>query len=164
MAKRRHLRRHHESKELELTTLLNIMVVLVSFLLLTAAFSKITIQELNMPPQGGGAARADNKPVVTIEVVVRKNAIEIGDGKVVTDTIPKVGDQYNVKELSQRLKLLKDKNVDKKDVVLLVEPDIDYATMIGVMDAVKFVDIAASVNDKAIIITLFPNVTVGDAP
>lgn len=117
-----------------------------------------------MPPQGGGAAPASDKAPVTIEVVVRKNAIEIGDGKVVTDTIPKAGEQYNVKELSQRLKLLKDKNVDKKDVVLLVEPDIDYATMISVMDAVKFVNIAATVNDKAIIITLFPNVTVGDAP
>lgn len=157
-------RRHHESNELELTTLINIMVVLVSFLLLTATFSHITIQELNMPPQGGGVAPAGNKPVVTIEVIVRKNAIEIGDGKVVTDTIPKVDQQYNVKELSQRLKLLKDKNVEKKDVVLLVEPDIDYATVISVMDAVKFVNIVTSRDAKAIMITLFPNVTVGDAP
>lgn len=157
-------RRHHESKELELTTLLNILVVLVSFLMLTAAFSKINIQELFMPPQGGGAAPTNDKPTASIEVIVRKDAIEIGDGKVVTDTIPKVGDQYNVKELSQRLKLLKDKHVDKKDAVLLVEPDIDYATMIGVMDAIKFVNIATTVNAKAVIITLFPNVTVGDAP
>jgi len=157
-------RRHHESKDLELTTLLNIMVVLVSFLLLSAVFSKITIQELNMPPQGGGAAPTNNKPPVTIEVIVRKNALEIGDGKVVTDTIPKVDQQYNVKELSQRLKLLKDKNVEKKDVVLLVEPDIDYATMITVMDALKFVSIVTSQGSKPKIITLFPNVTVGDAP
>jgi biopolymer transport protein ExbD len=156
-------RRHHESKDLELTTLLNIMVVLVSFLLLSAVFSKITIQELNMPPQGGGAAPANNKPPVTIEVIVRKDALEIGDGKTVTDTIPKVDQQHDVKELSRRLKLLKDKNVDKKDVILLVEPDIDYATMISVMDAVKFVSFI-SAQDRRITITLFPNVTVGDAP
>jgi biopolymer transport protein ExbD len=157
-------RRHHEAKELELTTLLNIMVVLVSFLLLSAVFSKITIQELNMPPQGGGAAPTNNKPLVTIEVIVRKTALEIGDGKVVTDTIPKVGEQYDFKELSQRLKLLKDKNVDKKDVVLLVEPDIDYSTMISAMDAVKFVSLMSGENGKRITISLFPNVTVGDAP
>lgn len=157
-------RRHHESKELELTTLLNVMVVLVSFLLLSAVFSKITIQELNMPPQGGGAAPSKDKAPVTIEVIVRKNAIEIGDGKVVTDTIPKVGEQYEFKKLSQKLKLLKDKNVEKRDAVLLIEPDIDYSSMIGVMDAMKFVGIVTSKDAKPMIITLFPNVTVGDAP
>jgi biopolymer transport protein ExbD len=157
-------KRRHEAKDLDLTTLLNIMIVLVAFLLLSAVFSKITIQELNMPPQGGGAAPTVNKPPVTIEVVIRKEALEIGDGKVVTDTIPKVGDQYNIKELSQRLKLLKDNNMDKKDVILLVEPDIDYATMISVMDGVKFVSFVTAADNKQKTITLFPNVTVGDAP
>jgi biopolymer transport protein ExbD len=157
-------RRRHEAKDLELTTLLNILIVLVAFLLLSAVFSKVTIQELNMPPQGGGAAPANNKPPVTIEVVIRKDALEIGDGKNVTDTIPKVGQEYDVKELSQRLKLLKDQNVDKKDVILLVEPDIDYATMISVMDGVKFVSFVTAMDNKKKTITLFPNVTVGDAP
>jgi biopolymer transport protein ExbD len=158
-------RRHHESKELELTTLLNIMVVLVSSLLLSAVFSKITIQELNMPPQGGGGA-PDAKPQVTIEVILRKDAIEISDGKAVTDTIPKAGDQYDVTQLSQKLKLLKDRDVEKKDAVLLVEPDIDYAGMINVMDAMKFARVISSVGGESqpLTITLFPNVTVGDAP
>ncbi len=140
------------------------MVVLVSFLLLSAVFSKITIQELNMPPQGGGGAPGDNKPQVTIEVILRKAAIELADGKSVTDTIPKQGDQYDLTALSQKLKVLKDANVEKKDVILLVEPDIDYATMIGVMDAVKFAKVRSSEGDRPLTITLFPNVTVGDAP
>ena len=156
-------RRHHEAKDLELTTLLNILIVLVAFLLLSAVFSKVTIQELNMPPQGGGAAPAVDKPPVTIEVIIRKNALEIGDGKLVTDTIPKVGPEYDIKELSKRLKLLKDNNMDKKDVILLVEPDVDYATMISVMDGVKFVSFLTAKDQKRTI-TLFPNVTVGDAP
>jgi len=78
-------RKHHEDEELELTTLLNIMVVLVSFLLLSAVFSKITIQELNMPAQAGGAAApSSGPPPVVIEVILRKDALEIGDGKTVT--------------------------------------------------------------------------------
>jgi biopolymer transport protein ExbD len=157
-------RRRHEAKDLELTTLLNILIVLVAFLLLSAVFSKVTIQELNMPPQGGGVSPTNNKPPVTIEVVIRKDTLEIGDGKIVTDTIPKADQQYDVKELSRRLKLLKDNNLDKKDVILLVEPDIDYATMISVMDAVKFVSFISPQDSRRITITLFPNVTVGDAP
>lgn len=157
-------RRHHESKELELTTLLNVMVVLVSFLLLSAIFSKITINELNMPPQGGGAAPVGSKPPVNIEVIVRKGVIEVGDGNAVTDTIPNQGEEYDLKRLSQTLKQLKDANVEKKDVVLLVEPDIEYATMIRVMDTLKFARIVTQENARPITITLFPNVTVGDAP
>ena len=159
-------RRHYESKELELTTLLNIMVVLVSSLLLSAVFSKVTIQELNMPPQGGGAAPMNGPPPVTIEVILRKNAIEISDGKSVTDTIPKDGDKYGLTTLSQKLKALKDSHEDKKDAVLLVEPDIDYETMINVMDAIKFAKVVSSAAPDVgpITITLFPSVTVGDAP
>jgi biopolymer transport protein ExbD len=159
-------RRHHESKELELTTLLNIMVVLVSSLLLSAVFSKVTIQELNMPPQGGGASSEKKKEEVTIEVILRKNAIEISNGKAVTDTLPKDGDKYELTQLSAKLKELKDANMDKKDAVLLVEPDIDYADMIGVMDAMKFAKVVSTADPeaRALTISLFPSVTVGDAP
>lgn len=158
-------RRHHESKELELTTLLNIMVVLVSSLLLSAAFSKITIQELHMPPQGGGPAVKNAKPPVTIEVILRKDAIQISNGKAVTDTIPKVDDQYQFTQLSAKLKTLKDAHMDKKDVVLLVEPNIDYETVINIMDAIKFAKVVSSADPgQELTISLFPDVTVGDAP
>jgi biopolymer transport protein ExbD len=159
-------RRHHKDEELELTTLLNIMVVLVSFLLLSAIFSQTTIQELNMPPQAGGRAAGAATPAPNIiEVFVRKDALEIGDGKNVTDTLPKRGDKYDTANLSQRLKLLKDRDPGRKDAFLLMEADIDYATMIGVMDAMKFVEVPVNKESaKVLRIALFPNVTVGDAP
>ena len=159
-------RKRHESEELELTTLLNILVVLVSFLLLSAVFSQITIQELNMPPQAGGPAEANQgSPPVVIEVMLRKDALEIGNGKDVTDRLPKVDDKYDTAALSQKLKLLKDQNPQKGDVILLMEPDIDYATMIGVMDALKFVEVRGPREGSRFLrIALFPNVTVGDAP
>ena len=159
-------RKRHESEELELTTLLNILVVLVSFLLLSAVFSKITIQELNMPPQASGAAEArkDALPLV-IEVMLRRDGLEIGNGKEVTDRLPKVDDKYDTATLSQKLKHLKDQNPGKRDAILLVEPDIGYASMIAVMDALKFVEVRGPrEGSQRLRITLFPNVTVGDAP
>jgi biopolymer transport protein ExbD len=159
-------RKRHESEELELTTLLNILVVLVSFLLLSAVFSKITIQELNMPPQASSPTEASkNAPPVVIEVMLRKDGLEIGNGTEVTDRLPKVGDKYDTAALSQKLKLLKDQNPGKRDAILLVEPDIGYSTMIAVMDALKFVEIRGPrEGSQRLRITLFPNVTVGDAP
>ena len=155
-----------QSEELDLTALLNILVVLVSFLLLSAVFSKITIQELNMPPLASSptAPSRDALPLV-IEVMLRKDALEIGNGKGITARLPKQGDRYDTAMLSQNLKLLKDENPGKRDVILLVEPDIDYAAMIAVMDALKFVDVKAPrEGSPPLRITLFPNVTVGDAP
>jgi biopolymer transport protein ExbD len=159
-------RRRHESDELELTTLLNILVVLVSFLLLSAVFSQITIQELNMPPQGSGPVEPGKAVPVVIEVMLRKDGLEVGDGKAVTDRLPKLGDRYDTAALSQKLKLLKDQNPGKRDVILLVEPDIGYAAMIAVMDALKFVEVPAlrEASRQRARIALFPNVTVGDAP
>jgi len=159
-------RKHHESEELELTTLLNILVVLVSFLLLSAVFSRITIQELNMPPLGSGPTDAgkDSVPMV-IEVMLRKDGLEIGNGKQVTDRLPKVDDKYDTATLSQKLKLLKDRNPGKRDAILLVEPDIGYSAMIAVMDALKFVEVRGPREGSQMLrITLFPNVTIGDAP
>ena len=159
-------RKRHESDELELTTLLNILVVLVSFLLLSAVFSKITIQELNMPPQASGPADASkNAAPAVIEVMLRKEGLEIGNGKEVTDRLAKLGEKYDTAALSQKLKLLKDQNPGKRDAILLVEPEIGYSTMIAVMDALKFVETRGPrEGSPRLRITLFPNVTVGDAP
>jgi biopolymer transport protein ExbD len=45
----RHYRRKKDQlQDLELTTFLNLMVVLISFLLVTAVFSRISIQELKL--------------------------------------------------------------------------------------------------------------------
>jgi biopolymer transport protein ExbD len=154
------------SEELDLTALLNILVVLVSFLLLSAVFSKITIQEINMPPLASSPEEASrNAPPVVIEVMLRKDALEIGNGTSVTTRLPMEGNRYDTAMLSQKLKLLKDENPGKRDVILLVEPDIDYTALIAVMDALKFVDVKAPrEGSPPLRITLFPNVTVGDAP
>ena len=49
---RRIQRRKHPAAELNITAFMNLMVVLVPFLLMTAVFSHITILDLNLPPPG----------------------------------------------------------------------------------------------------------------
>lgn len=159
MAKRRKI----EEVELDITTFLNLMVVLIPFLLLTAVFTKITIQELNLPTQAGGAA-ASKKPPVVIEVMVRKNALQIGDGKRIIETIPKVNQKYNFKKLSESLLELKEQNKDKEDIAVLMEQDIEYESVIGVMDAVKVAEVNQPGQEKPNKVSLFPQVSIGDAP
>lgn len=156
-------RREHKETELELTTLINVMVVLISFLLLTAVFTQITIQELNLPAQAGSGA-APLKPPLVVEVIVRKSALQISNGKSVIETIPLLNNKYDYKKLSASLLQIKNENQDKEDVSVLMEPDIEYESLIAVMDAVKGAEIYTPGIDKPRKVVLFPQVSIGDAP
>ena len=49
---RRSGHRHKEVVELNITAFMNLMVVLVPFLLITAVFSQVAILDLNLPTDG----------------------------------------------------------------------------------------------------------------
>jgi biopolymer transport protein ExbD len=97
---RHHRRKKDTLQDLELTTFLNLMVVLISFLLVTAVFSRITIQELKLPTAASGEAELD-KPLLILEVILRNQSIEISDGKGVIATMAKTGDQHDIDKLSE---------------------------------------------------------------
>ena len=89
MARTHHYRRRvKEPTELDITTFLNLMVVLVPFLLISAVFSRITIVELNLPTSSGGGA--PKEPAFRVEVIVRESGMEIGNGAMIIAAIPKV--------------------------------------------------------------------------
>ena len=50
-------RRHIETAELNITAFMNLMVILVPFLLITAVFSRLAILELNLPASSTEPAR-----------------------------------------------------------------------------------------------------------
>ena len=62
MARRHHYKRRTkgDAHEIDVTTFLNLMVVLVPFLLITAVLSRLTIVELNLPSAAGGESSRPN--------------------------------------------------------------------------------------------------------
>ncbi len=164
MARYRHYKRFaKEPPELNITTFLNLMVVLVPFLLITAVFSRITILELNLPTGAGDASKV-NKPRMTIEVIVRDKGLEIGNGKTILVRFPKVDDEYDVRTMSEYLLKIKSKYLDKKDATILMEPNIEYASLVLIMDAMRIAEVVQGDNPEPQEIELFPNISIGDAP
>src|SRR5574340_1050921 len=129
MARANRRRKKDAIGDLELTTFLNLLVVLISFLLVTAVFSRISIQELKLPTAASGGAELD-KPLQVLEVILRKQAIEISDGKTVVASMPMAGGKYDLEKLSAYLlnqkEQLKAQKLEKTDATLLIEPDIAY--------------------------------------
>lgn len=163
MSRRHYYKHKHKEEDINVTPLLNVLVVMIAFLILSAVFSRITIQEIILPTQADAGTTPD-KPLITIEVIVRHDTLEISDGKSVTATIPKLDMKYDFQKLSGILLHLKEKYSEKQDVTILIEPDIAYESMIQVMDAVKVVEVKQAGQEKTQTVVLFPQVSIGDAP
>jgi biopolymer transport protein ExbD len=151
-----------ESPELNITTFLNLMVVLIPFLLISAVFSRVTIQELRIPTSAGGEAIQNQN--FAIEVIVRKAGLEIANGTAVEAAIPNKEDEYDIELLSKLLIRLKAQYPDKEDATILLEPDIEYDHLIQIMDTVRGTEEKMEDSNEVQKIILFPEVSIGDAP
>jgi biopolymer transport protein ExbD len=158
-----HRRRSRNPAELDMTTFLNLMVVLVPFLLITAVFSRITIVELSLPSSQGGAA-APNHPSFRVEVIVRDEGLEVSNGAMVIATIPKVGGEYDLERLSEFVLSLKRDYPGENDASVLLEPHIEYDHLIQVMDVVRSMERPGAEDEEITRVALFTDIAIGDAP
>jgi len=160
--KRHHYRRTKNSYEIDVTTFLNLMVVLVPFLLITAVFSRLTIVELNLPSAAGGPN--DNVDNFRVEVIVREQGVEISNGSAVIATIPKQEGEFDLETLSDMMVELKRSYPEQDAASVLMEPQIPYDYLIQVMDTVRAVEVPTDVEDESELYALFTEISVGKAP
>ncbi len=164
MALQRHhyRRRSKEPAELDVTTFLNLMVVLVPFLLITAVFSRITIVELSLPTSAGGQSASSDS--VRVEVIVRDRGLELSNGRTVIASMPKVEDEYDLDRLSEFVVALKRDYPGQSQASVLLEPQIEYDHLIQVMDVVRSAEEVDPETEQVRRLTLFTDISIGDAP
>lgn len=162
------MRKHHyklqgkEELELNITTFLNLMVVLVPFLLITAVFSRMAVIELNLPSSTSGAAsEVGFRP----EIIVRELGLEITNGRQIIAALPKVDGEYDIATLGQYMRSLKEDYSEVEAASVLVEPQVPYDYLIQVMDVVRSADIPDEAAENGFVrVALFPAIAVGEAP
>jgi biopolymer transport protein ExbD len=163
MARKHHYKRNKTNTyEIDVTTFLNLMVVLIPFLLITAVFSRLTIVELDLPSNANGAAQQQES--FRIEVIVREPGIEISNGTAIIATVPKKDDEYDLESLSEMMVALKQEypNIDSASV--LMEAFIPYDYLIQVMDIVRTVELPTDVENEYELYALFSDISIGEAP
>lgn len=172
MAFRPSLRRSSSTEEVEvnLTPVMNLMVVLIPLLLTSAQFIKIGVIDLNLPPAVGISDAATSAPkesekkldlaiTITDEGFFISSSLAILKGEDNKGpSIPKLeSGEYNFNELADKLFEIKKKalgnfaDVDK--IVIQAEPEIDYQILVSSMDA------ARSISMENKIYSLFPDVS-----
>ncbi len=155
-------RRNRDTADLNITAFMNLMVILVPFLLITAVFSRLAILELNLP--GSSSEPAEQEELVfQLEIIVRDDGIEVGDRNVGRlGVYPNEVDGYDFDALSGKLSDIKKSYPEKTDASILLEADIPYDILVQVMDRVR---VAQTVEGNAVVRTeLFPEISIGDAP
>lgn len=157
--KRRHDRK--EADEMNITAFMNLMVILVPFLLITAVFSRLTILQLNLPAES--TQQVETEQVLNIEVIVRKDGIQVADrGTGLLKALPDSAGQHDLKGLSDYLVFVKQKYPQKTDATVLLEADTPYDIVIAVMDTVRAY--TAEQEGRFLQAELFPDISIGDAP
>lgn len=159
LVRRKHIQ---ETVELNITAFLNLMVILVPFLLITAVFSRITVLELNLPSKDA-IAKQEEKIKLQLELVIRQDSYEVRDsnlGRI--KYIQRDAENPNWKLFTDILVEIKTRFPDEKNITLLLEPKVNYKTLIQVMDRVRSADVVQFTDVENV--ELFPNISIGDAP
>lgn len=155
-------RSNNETVELNIEVFMNLMVILVPFLLITAVFSRMAILELNLPGSSTEPVSLQEQ-TFQLEITVRKGQIEVGDRNVgALGVYPNSDDGYDFKALSAKLSDIKQRYPGKTDAAILLEAEIPYDTLVQVMDRVR-VELRIE-NEEVIRSDLFPDISIGDAP
>jgi biopolymer transport protein ExbD len=163
MRKRISRSRHKEQEEMNITAFMNLMVVLVPFLLITAVFTHLSIIELHLPSLGDSSQNKKDKPEFNLQVTIRNDALVLSDtqGGLIRK-IDKTGKTFDYKLLNATLQQVKARFPDKTNATILAEPNTEYDTLVQVMDAVRMYN--ALVDGKIVQAELFPDISIGDAP
>ena len=132
--------------DLDMTPMMNMLIILISFLVTMVVFTQLAVIKFNLPPQGGGGgdeakapsdSAADTAQNVDITVVVSENGFQIvGEGRKL-DPIPKSVKDFDFKRLGQFMQTLKKEYPGAEDVVLLIDSAIVYQDIITTMDVMR---------------------------
>jgi biopolymer transport protein ExbD len=166
MSRLRKHKKHNEEAELNVTAFLNLMVVLIPFLLLSAVFSQTAVLELNMPTPDKSQSKKDkpDEKKERVEIILRENKIQVSNGSVVVLSIDKAeSGEYELISLSEYLRAAKLRQPEKLDSSILLEPEVEYERLVTIMDTLK-VAVREDDNGELVRTELFPVVSIGDAP
>jgi biopolymer transport protein ExbD len=162
--------RYRGRHDINVVPMIDMMIILVFFLIFTAVFTKTNVLQLNLP---SNSSVPDLPQGLNLEVIIRKEAIEVADrGTGLLRSLPltaadaasgtaAAGPHYDLKALSDYLQAVKSKYPDKQNATILLEQDIQYDTLVQVMDTVRVFPVPGS---QWAVAELFPDVSVGDAP
>lgn len=154
-----------DNAELDVTSFMNLMIVLVPVLLITLTFTQTSVLDIHLPELTGGAATSE-KSQSQLVVKIQNDGFKVYyPDDVLIQEVPLLeteeGELHNYRQLAKVMQEVKSQLSDTRSILLLSEPAVDYQSLVSTMDAVRSYKtvLVASVVE----VELFPEISLGDA-
>lgn len=164
---RRLMKRDGETADVDVTSFINLVVVLIPVLLMGMVLSHITVLDIKLPDIAAASSK-QQEPPAQLELVIRADYFDINyPAGLRLKRIEKTPQgKYDYESLKRHLQEVKrqlaEKGIEKRDINLLSEKATDYQTLVSVMDSVR--SYKTVIGTSLVNAELFPDVSLGDAP
>ncbi|WP_027330988.1 ExbD/TolR family protein [Marinimicrobium agarilyticum] len=156
--------RRTDDAELDVTSFMNLMVVLVPVLLITLTFAQVTVLDIHLPELTGGSDQSgESQSQLMVRIEEDGYRVYYPDDVLIQEvarTETEEGEAYDYAQLTRVMREVKKQLSDNASILLLSAPQVDYQSLVSTMDAVRSYEavVAASVVE----IELFPEISLGD--
>lgn len=127
--------RGYTEDELNITPVMNIFLILIPFLMLTAVFVRIAVLEFSLPSsQSAASGEASNENTVVTVIAINENGFDLKTQGMKFSFINKNNDDFDFQTLVNNLQKVKTRHQQSEDVIIAPHASVKYDTIIKVMD------------------------------
>jgi biopolymer transport protein ExbD len=125
----------YEDTEIDVAPVMNMFIILVTFLISMAVFTHVAILEFSLPPNvNAGLDQSKGKP--RLKLTVRLGSDYIGPimGDKVLDSMPVSGTEFPFDTLAARLKVRRAETEVQDEIIIASRDEIAFKQVVRIMD------------------------------
>lgn len=153
-----------DNADLDVTSFMNLMIVLVPVLLITLTFTQTSVLDIHLPELTGGVANSESTQSQLVVKIQSDGFRVYFPDDVLVKEVPLLEaaeePAHDYAQLSKVMQQVKVELGDRRSILVLSEPAVDYQSLVSTMNAVRSYKtvLVASVVE----IELFPEISLGD--
>ena len=120
--------------DVNIIPVMNIFLLLIPFLLLTAAFVRLAIVEISLPTLGAKQTQQPPENLVAIFLSVKKTGFQLKSPGFKFKPVNKVNNRYDYEKIIEQLIQIKTKHPHAEEILIIPESEVKYDIIIKVMD------------------------------
>ena len=129
--------RRNYDVDVNIIPVMNIFLLLIPFLLLTAEFVHLAIIELSLPSLNKGQSQQlqeRSQNLVLIILAVKEGGFQLKAQGFKFDPLNKINNKYDYQNLVEQLKQIKQQHPYAEDIFISAENNVKYDIVVKVMD------------------------------
>jgi biopolymer transport protein ExbD len=121
-------------KDIDVTPVMNMFVILIPFLVSMAVFTQMSIISFSLPPEAGTNLGNTGKPQLKLTIIVTPEHFAITHGEKMLDSLPNTGTTESYTLLLAKIKERRNSIDIQNETVIAVRDAVNFQQIVKVMD------------------------------